>query len=93
MRSTLRSWLLLLMPVLLTVLLGGCCKSPKPPAQPVVQVPVSCVSPAMAANKPPPPDPTTCSHQGHSVVDCLAHDVLVRDAYIIRLLANCGVKP
>lgn len=92
MPSTLRLSNMLLLALSLAAT-SGCCKPAKPPVLPVVEVPRSCVTASLLAARPAQSDPTTCSSQGNDVRDCLAHDVLERDAYITRLLANCGAKP
>jgi len=98
MRSMLRSRSLLPMLLVLSMALSpSCCKRPAQPApvQPVVRVPVSCLTPELLAARPGPIATTLmdCLSQGNSAADCVAHDDRVREAYIVRLLANCGAKP
>lgn len=98
MRSMLRFrvWL----PGLLVLSLGllpSCCRKPqtREPVQPVVEVRSSCVTPELRADRPKPIDETLmlCLDQGNRAEDCITHDARVREAYIERVLANCGVKP
>lgn len=99
MRSMLRlrSSLLMLL-ALSTVPLPGCCKrsTPSEPVHPVMQVRTSCVTKELLARRPEPSIPqaiATCLDQGKSYDDCVAHDGAVREAFIVQLLGNCGVKP
>lgn len=96
MRSMLR--LLKPLPVLLVLSLAAspsCCKRQllPDPVRPV-QALRSCVTPEIRADRPKPIAEAlmTCSDQGNSPEDCIAHDDKVREAYIVRLLANCGAK-
>ncbi len=94
MRLTLRLTMLWLMPLVLSMAaFSGCCRNAKPPTPGVVTVRQPCITKELQVALPQPSDPMTCSHQGHSVLDCLAHDVNLRDAWITKALANCGVRP
>lgn len=79
----------LLPPALLPALLTACCK--RAPAQPTV-VRQPCLTAELLAARPRSSDLMTCS-LSNRLADCLAHEVLERDAFIVRVLANCGVKP
>ena len=85
--------LMLLSTVLSMAPLTGCCHAGAQPVQPTVQVPTRCLSPKILASRPRPLDPTILCGPGISVVDCLAHEIELRDAYIARLVANCGGTP
>lgn len=89
MHSTMRLRSTLLMAALLAPMIG-CWRNGAQPVQPTVEVPVSCLTPKILADKPHPLDPTTLCGPGISVVDCYAYQILLRDAYIARLVANCG---
>ena len=83
--------------VLSLALSPSCCKrqQTQEPVHPVVEVPISCLSPEVLASRPKPIEETLmrCLDQGNSAEDCITHDARVREAYIERVLANCGVKP
>lgn len=77
--------------VLSLALLPSCCKkSQTPVAAPTVRQ--SCLTPELQASRPKPIEETLmiCLDQRNSAGDCVAHDLKVREAYIVRLLANCG---
>lgn len=71
----------------------SCCKRPptRDPVRPTTEILRSCLTPELLAARPPPIVETlvTCSSQGNSPEDCVAHDDRVREAYIERLVANC----
>lgn len=93
MRSMLRLRSVLLTLLVLSMALGGgCCKKSPEPVRPVTVVPRACVTPEMKAARPKPIAETlmACLDQGNSPYDCVAHDARTREAYIVRLLANCG---
>lgn len=94
MRSTI--YLLSILLMVLSMAPGsGCRRSGAQPApvQPVVVVRQSCLTKTLMESRPMGLDPTTLCGLRSSVVDCLAHQIELRDAFIARLIANCGVAP
>jgi hypothetical protein len=85
-------WTLLsarLLPIFLLLALGACCKRSGPPPGLPTPPMHPCLTEALLASRPRQPTVTGLSSHGLAMLDLLAHAVLVRDAYIDRLIVNC----
>jgi hypothetical protein len=77
--------------LLLSLALTSCCK--RGGVLPVQKPLHPCLTEALLASRPRQPDATNLSTHSLAMLDLLAHAVLVRDAYIDRLIVNCRSAP